>query len=41
MIVRASVWLVARSMMSLTGICLYLRRISRMRSKMTTVSFSE
>ena len=41
MIVRASVWLVARSMTSRIGICLYLRRISRMRSKMTTVSLSE
>ena len=41
MIVRASVWLVARSMMSRTDICLYLRRISRTRSKITTVSLSE
>ena len=39
--VRDSVWLVDRLISSAIGIFLYLRRFSRMRSKMTTVSLIE
>ena len=41
MMVRGSTELIEKSIRSASGMVLYLRRYSRMRSKMTTVSFSE